>query len=88
MIRTHFMELERDDGTDVTVEYSISAYDPGVCSGPAEACYPPEGGEVEIIKVFNDAGPVKSTDAEDEKWSAHIAENHDHDDDSYDYWEQ
>jgi len=32
-------------------EYKIevddwSLYDPGVCSGPAESCYPPEGGEV------------------------------------------
>lgn len=86
MARTHFMDLERDDETEVTVEYKISAFDPGVCSGPAEDCYPPEGGEVEIIKVFSDAGPVKSTDAEDEKWSAYIAENHNHDD-SYDFLE-
>lgn len=32
-------------------EYKIevddwSPYDPGVCSGPVESCYPPEGGEV------------------------------------------
>jgi hypothetical protein len=30
---------------------SVSPYDPGVCSGPVERCYPPEGGEVEIEKV-------------------------------------
>lgn len=81
---THFTDFERDDETVVTVEYTISPFDPGNTYGPAENCYPPEGGEVEIIKVFNDAGPVNSTDAEDEKWCAWIAENHDHDGDFYD----
>lgn len=85
MARTYFETFERDDETEVTVEYTISAYDPGVSSGPAEICYPPEGGEVEIIKVFNDSGDLKWTDDEDEKWSAWIAENHQFDDgDDYD----
>lgn len=80
MSATHFETFERDDGTEVTVEYTISDYDPGVCSGPPEDCYPPEGGEVEIVKVFNDAGTVEYTDDEGEKWSVWIAENHVFDD--------
>ncbi|PSJ60793.1 hypothetical protein [Pseudaminobacter soli (ex Li et al. 2025)] len=85
MARTYFMDFERADETEVSVEYTISAYDPGNTYGPAESCYPPEGGEVEIIKVFNDAGPVVCTDDEAEKWSAYIAENHDHGDDYDDF---
>jgi hypothetical protein len=79
-MRTHYMTFERDDETEVTVEYTISAYDPGVSSGPAESCYPPEGGEVEIIKVFSDSGDVKWTDEEDADWSQRIFEHHDFDD--------
>lgn len=84
----HYTEFERDDGSVVTVEYTITAYDPGVSSGPAESCYPPEGGEVEIINVKNaDGEKVVTTDDEDEKWSTWIMENHDHDDDRHDYYE-
>lgn len=85
MARTHFQSFERDDETEVTVEYTISDYDPGVLSGPPENCYPPEGGEVEIIRVFTDAGDVTFTDDEAEKWSDWIAQNHDFDDDYDDY---
>ena len=52
MTRTYFHDWFLDDETKVTVEYSLSPYDPGVSSGPAELCYPPEGGEVEIIKAW------------------------------------
>jgi hypothetical protein len=84
MPRTHFTSFERDDETEVTVEYTISPYDPGVSSGPPENCYPPEGGEVEIVSVKDEAGSdIKWTDAEDRKWCGWIAENHDFDD-SYD----
>ncbi len=31
---------------------SVTAYNSGCCSGPAERCYPPEGGEVEDIFVL------------------------------------
>lgn len=85
MARTYYQTFERDCGMEVTVEYTITAYDPGVSSGPAESCYPPEGGEVEIVKVFNDVGPVTSTSEEDDKWCAYIAENHVHDDGFDDY---
>lgn len=84
MARTHFTTFERDDGTEVTIEYTISDYDAGVSSGPAEICYPPEGGEVEIIKAFTDAGPVIWTDDEDHKWSTKIFEEHDFSDDGWD----
>lgn len=75
-MRTYFETFERDNGTEVTVEYTISNYDPGVSSGPAESCYPPEGGEVEIIRVFDDTGNINATDLEHDKWSTWIAENH------------
>lgn len=88
MTRTYYMTFERDDETEVTVEYSISDYDSGVSSGPAELCYPPEGGEVEIVKVFSDTDPdIKITDAEEAKWSQKIFEDHVFDDyDDYDDW--
>ena len=44
------------DGNSVevvaTVEFKTSPYDSGVSSGPAELCYPPEGGEVEDAEVI------------------------------------
>jgi hypothetical protein len=88
MTRTHYMTFERDNGQEVTVEYSITPYDPGVSSGPAESCYPPEGGEVEIVKVFSDDDPdLAWTDAEEADWSSRIAETHDHSDyDDYEDW--
>ena len=33
-------------------EVTATPYDPGVTSGPVEACYPPEGGEVEINEIW------------------------------------
>jgi hypothetical protein len=88
MTRTYYKDFERDDETEVTVEYTISPYDPGNTSGPPELCYPPEGGEVEIVKVFSDTDTdIKITDAEDDKWSQKIFEDHDFDDyDDYEDW--
>jgi len=42
-----------DEDDYIEYEYKVevegwSPYDPGVCSGPVESCYPPEGGEVEF----------------------------------------
>jgi hypothetical protein len=85
MATTYYVDFERADGTEVTVEYSICDYDPGVSSGPAELCYPPEGGEVDIVKVFTEANPdIKITDEEDAKWSKSIFEDHDFSADDYD----
>jgi hypothetical protein len=88
MTRTHYMTFERDNETEVTVEYTITPYDPGNTYGPAENCYPPEGGEVEIVKVFSDTDPdIKWTNDEDQKWSQKIFEDHDFDDcDDYEDW--
>lgn len=88
MARTYYTTFERADETEVTVEYSITPYDPGVSSGPAEVCYPPEGGEVEIVKVFSDTNPdIEITDDEAQSWSATIFEDHDFNDyDDYDDW--
>lgn len=88
MTRTYYAFFERDDETEVTVEYSITPYDSGNTYGPAENCYPPEGGEVEIVKVFSDTDPdIKHTDAEEQKWSQKIFEDHDFDDyDDYEDW--
>ena len=49
------MEWEREEGEDLVlyrVSGSVSDYDPGVCSGPVERCYPPEGGEAEIEEII------------------------------------
>lgn len=87
MSRTHFTTFEREDETEVTVEYTISDYDPGVSSGPAELCYPPEGGEVEIVSVKDAYGSnVEWTDDEGQKWAVSIHENHDFSEDDYDDW--
>lgn len=39
-------------GVDFEVDYEISPYDPGVTSGPVENCYPPEGGELVALGLF------------------------------------
>lgn len=36
---------------DVRIEATVEPYDPGVCSGPVERCYPPEGGDVELLSI-------------------------------------
>lgn len=74
-MRTSFMDFNRLDEaeTEITVEYSISPYYAATWNDPAE------GGEVEIIKAFNETdADIKLTDAEHEKFCNHIAENHDH----------
>jgi len=78
MARTHETTFDRDDETEVTVEYTITGVVPATWWEPAE------GGEVEIVKVTNaDGVEIKWTDDEDEKWCNWIAENHDFSDDYY-----
>lgn len=80
MPRTHETTFERDDETEVTVEYTISPVIPATWYEPAE------GGEVEIVRVTDaDGVEIKWTDDEDEKWCSWIAENHDFSDDYEDY---
>ena len=47
-------------GLDVAVVLTwtrLVPYDPGVVSGPVEACYPPEGGYVEDLEAYALVGP-------------------------------
>lgn len=83
----HTWEFEREDEdtmVDIVVHYTITDYDPGVTYGPAENCYPPEGGEVDIVKVMCNNIPIEYTSDEAEKWCEEIAENHDHSADYHD----
>ncbi len=76
MPRTFFQDFDRDDETEVTVEYTISggcAPHYGSMNYPGHPGEPPE---VEIVKAFNDAGAVTLTQAEDERMCLWIAENH------------
>lgn len=41
-----------DPNLELCCEVTATPYDPGVSSGPVEACYPPEGGEVEINEIW------------------------------------
>lgn len=72
--------------TEIEVEYSISAYDPGVIFGPPERCYPPEGGEVEIMGAWlrprgqQRGESIELSDAEIERISTWLAENPPEDD--------
>jgi hypothetical protein len=34
-----------------TVQFTTTPYDPGISIGPAEKCYPPEGGEIEDVEI-------------------------------------
>ena len=79
-MRTHFTTFERDDETEVIVEYTITPVILAFISGPPEDCYPAEGGEVEIIKVSVGPDEVKWTEAEADKWCSWIVQNHDFDD--------
>lgn len=71
--RTVTVELTRYDAetdveTDLTVECSVSPYDPGRTYGAPEDCYPPEGGEVEVYRAFGpDGEPVVLTSEEEER---------------------
>jgi len=66
--RTSLLEFERDDGSEALIEYQMSPYDAGVSSGPAESCYPPEGGEIENSEATSDGVTlIALTDAEWER---------------------
>lgn len=73
MSRTYFTALNRLDETEVLIEYTISRYYPATWDDPAE------GGEVEIIKTWENGGvgaPVDLTAAEEDKFREVIAETH------------
>jgi hypothetical protein len=80
--RTHLYEFTRDDGTEVCIEYKRTPYDPGNTYGPAENCYPPEGGNVEDWEVDN--GKTVLTEAEAERAQDELDALPFEDDDDYD----
>jgi hypothetical protein len=57
---TTTVTLHITDAQDVEHDYEVEVYyteyDPGVCSGPVEKCYPPEGGDCEINRVWDEHG--------------------------------
>jgi hypothetical protein len=81
--RTHTMLFERDDETEVVIKYRLNPYDPGVLSGPAEQCYPPEGGDIADWEVD---GGGELTEAEIERMVREIYANQPDDDDDRADW--
>ena len=52
-LKEQLLPFAKENGeVEIKFDCSVSAYDPGKLSGPPEDCYPPEGGEVEIIEVW------------------------------------
>lgn len=73
-----------DDEIELTVEYSLAPYDPGVSWGPPEDCYPPEGGDVEDMAITLDGDPFEVTAQEADAIEAHILQHHEDDGDDCD----
>lgn len=89
MPRTYYQDFDRDDESPVTVEYTASGGCSAHMGSMTYAGHPAEAPEIEIVKAFNDAGPVMLTPAEDERMSTWLAENHEDaadDGDDYDDW--
>lgn len=68
---TSYVELEDGRELKVEAEARVGKYYPGVSSGPVEACYPPEGGEVEFERIVvlglgPSAGPLLNDESFDE----------------------
>ncbi len=76
MSRSYFETFEREDEMEVTVEYTWSPGCPAHYGSMTYPGHPAEPPEVEIVKVVSASGEIKWTDAEDEKWSLWIMENH------------
>lgn len=58
---TTYIEIE------IEVEFGATPYDPGVSNGPPEACYPPEGGEVEIESITYNGKAIELSDDDQKK---------------------
>lgn len=88
MPRTFSQDFDRDDETEVTVDYTISGGCAAHYGSMTYAGHPAEAPEVEIVKAYTDAGPVVLTQAEDERFCQWIIENHeDEGDDPADYFD-
>ncbi|TQI72948.1 hypothetical protein FHT98_0668 [Bosea sp. AK1] len=86
MPRTHFQDFDRDDESPVTIEYTASGGCSAHMGSMTYAGHPGEPPEIEIVKAFNEAGPVTLTQAEDERMCLWLAENHEDDEPDYDDW--
>jgi hypothetical protein len=68
-----------DDETEIEVEFEITPYVPQRTYGPAELCYPAEGGDVEIItarlKTNGCVIEVNLTEAEHDRITNWLLEN-------------
>ncbi len=73
-----FTVTRGDEQIDVDLEYVLSPFDTGNTYGPAENCYPPEGGELEELVAYRDGEPFALTKAEADEAEAFILENHEH----------
>mgnify|MGYP000196209533 FL=1 len=83
MARTHkYVWCPRDEHGDheIHLTYTITPYDPGNTYGPAESCYPPEGGEVEILSAEEGGLSLTLSAHEIEAASDAIFQDHDWDD--------
>lgn len=52
---------------EITVEYSRTPFDPGVSWGPAESCYPAEGGDIEIVDAWIKGSEIDALLSSDEE---------------------
>ncbi len=66
MTQTHLEDFDRDDGSEVTVEFTYTKGSPQTW---VLLC------EVEIIRVFNTEGSVNYTDKEHDDWALWLLEN-------------
>lgn len=72
--------IERDgQQIDIEVEYTVAPFYPAQTYGPAEDCYPSEGGEIEELTAYLDGEAIKLTPDETRKIEAHIYDRHDYD---------
>jgi hypothetical protein len=82
-LQTHqYVWCPRDDHGDheIHLTYTITPYDPGCTYGPPENCYPPEGGEVEIISASEGGMPRELSPHEDQMARDAIFQDHEWDD--------
>lgn len=45
------LDTEIEVELSVTLHASFNGFDPGIVSGPVEACYPPEGGDLDDFRA-------------------------------------
>lgn len=81
---TYDQDFERDDETEVTVEYTYSGGSPAHYGSLTYPGHPAEPPEIEIVRAYTKDGDVTLTPAEDERFTNWIAENHVEDEPEYD----